>query len=405
MRRMIKRLLVLPVLALMAFIALPATTASAHGENAQEAFLRMGTVGFWDVKFSTAHVKQGEAVTITGTAKVLETWPQQLGEPKLGFISVVTPGPVVVLKKRTINGSPAPHAIEIKKGGVYKFAITIEGRRPGKWHVHPIFGVEGAGSLIGPGQYVTVKKNPAGFTNEAKLASGKTVNLENIGLHNLAFWNILWAVIGLVWLLYWIILKPTVTRLPVTSQIPLNTDGMAYGLTTKRDHRVMNVVMGVTVLALIAGWVWQDSAYPNKMPQQVLHFAPEDAQMAAAFSNAKLTGSTYQQKTETLTMTVKVENTGKVPLTIQAFNTSNFDFPVKGVKAPSEGRVMEVSPSPTIAPGATASVDLKIKNHLWTVDRLMPVNESRMQVTGVLRLKDESGKENFQTIQSFVSVV
>jgi methane/ammonia monooxygenase subunit B len=162
---------------------------------------------------------------------------------------------VVVVKERLINGQPAPMAIEVKKGGVYQFEITLAGRRPGEWHVHPIFGIHGAGSLLGPGQYINVAEKEGGFSNAITLMDGTAAVLENIGLGGLAFWNIVWIGVGLVWLLYWIVPKPTVTRLPVTSQIPLNTDGGAYGLITKKDHRVMNAVMGATLALVMGGMV------------------------------------------------------------------------------------------------------------------------------------------------------
>ena len=72
-----------------------AALASAHGENAQEGFLRMETVTFTDVNFSTDTVKQGEPVTITGKATLLDTWPKTLGEPQTGFVNVTAPGPVL----------------------------------------------------------------------------------------------------------------------------------------------------------------------------------------------------------------------------------------------------------------------------------------------------------------------
>src|SRR4030088_890959 len=42
-----------------------AAVASAHGERSQEGFLRMETVAFSDVSFSTLSLRQGEQLTIT----------------------------------------------------------------------------------------------------------------------------------------------------------------------------------------------------------------------------------------------------------------------------------------------------------------------------------------------------
>jgi len=399
MRKRFKTLIVMAAATLGIILVVPSAPAQAHGETAQEAFLRMGTVAFWDVEYSTSKVQQEERLTITGTAKILETWPEQLAEPKLGFIGVVAPGPVVVVKERLINGQPAPMAIEVEKGGVYQFEIVLAGRRPGKWHVHPIFGIHGAGSLLGPGQYIDVEEKEGGFTNAITLVDGTKADLENIGLGGLAFWNIVWFGIGLVWLLYWIVPKPTVTRLPVTSQIPLNTDGGEYGLITKKDHRMMNAVMGATLALVVGGMVWQAQAYPVKMPQQVLRFAPQAAVMDAEFAKADAVDAVFEVEKDTVVITVNVTNTGKSPVSVEQFTTSTLTFPVA---AEAGERSLRVSPSPTIAPGETATLKLSMSDPVWAKERLMPVGESRMQVTGVLRLKDEAGHENFVTIQSFV---
>jgi len=400
MLRNIKRAAALLVASIaIAFVA-PVAPAGAHGETAQEAFLRMGTVAFWDVKYSTSQVKQEEQLKITGTAKILETWPEQLAEPKLGFIGVIAPGPVVVVKERLINGQPAPMAIEVEKGGVYHFEITLAGRRPGEWHIHPIFGVHGAGSLLGPGQYIDVTEKAGGFTNDITLVSGKTKDLENLGVKSLAFWNILWFAVGFIWLLYWVIPKPTVTRLPVTSQIPLNTDGEAYGLITKKDHRAMNAVMGLTLALVVGGMVWQAQAYPVKMPQQVLRFAPQAAEMDANFVDTEAVDAVFQVDSDTVVITVNATNLGKTPASVSQFTTSTLTFPV-AAKA-GEDRSLQVSPSTEIAPGETATLKLTMTDAVWAKERLMPVGESRMQVTGVLRFTDADGNENFKTVQSFV---
>src|SRR5919201_1019936 len=91
-----------------------AAVAQAHGERAQEGFLRMETVAWSDVKFSRDTVAQGETLTITGTAKILDTWPRTIGEPQVGFFNVDAPGPVFLMKDRVVNGVEAPNALYVK---------------------------------------------------------------------------------------------------------------------------------------------------------------------------------------------------------------------------------------------------------------------------------------------------
>ncbi len=341
MRKVIKRVSALIAAALLVSLALPAAPASAHGEAAQEAWLRMGTVAFWDVEINGQPMLEGDPITvavneefvITGTAKILETWPEQLAEPELGFISVVAPGPPVVIKERLVNGVPTAASIQVERGGVYDFEITLAGRRPSDgaigdngWHVHPIFGIHKAGSLIGPGHYVRVTGNQDDFKNEIELKEGGTVDLETIGLGGVTFFNLIWFTIGMIWMIYWTVPKPTVTRLPVSLSVPLNSDGGDAGLISKRDHQVCNIIMAVVLAILIAGFIWQGQKYPDKIPLQVLRYKPEALAMDATFATAVGTQATYTESTKTLEMTVDVTNTGTSDATITQFITSGYTF-------------------------------------------------------------------------------
>ncbi len=78
----------------------------AHGEAADEPFLKDLTVAFYDVNIAPAAVKVGEPVTITGSLKVLETWPYTLDPPQTAYLTPVVPGPVFALTERTVNGDP-----------------------------------------------------------------------------------------------------------------------------------------------------------------------------------------------------------------------------------------------------------------------------------------------------------
>src|SRR5258708_6990574 len=70
-----------------------ATRVFAHGEAADEPFLKDLTVAFYDVHVSPTSIKVGEPVTITGTVKVLETWPYTLDPPQTAYVTPVVPGP------------------------------------------------------------------------------------------------------------------------------------------------------------------------------------------------------------------------------------------------------------------------------------------------------------------------
>ena len=66
----------------VAAVALSAPVVMAHGERAQELFLRMRSFLFYDVQWSTDRVRVGEEVTGTGKFHVFEDWPESLAKPR-----------------------------------------------------------------------------------------------------------------------------------------------------------------------------------------------------------------------------------------------------------------------------------------------------------------------------------
>src|SRR5271156_2021188 len=128
---------VLALTALIILIAAGARNACAHGEAADEPFLKDLTVAFYDVHVSPTEVKVGDPVTVTGSVKILETWPYTLDPPQTAYVTPVVPGPCFFLIERTINGESTPESIFVDKGGIYQFKMVMLARNPGHWHVHP----------------------------------------------------------------------------------------------------------------------------------------------------------------------------------------------------------------------------------------------------------------------------
>jgi Monooxygenase subunit B protein. len=207
-----KKLLAGALLGLTA-IGLAAPAAYAHGERSQEAFLRMRTVAWQDVVFTGGErdaegdivIAQGEKVVLKGVAKLMNSWPDTLaaGSPDIGYINIATQGPVVGMLERTVNGVSTPGRIEVARGNYYAFEMTLMGRRTGRWHVHPSFAVKGAGTVLGPGAWVEVKKAAGGFTSPVKLYNGETINIENYGLGFVWSWQVLGFIMGMIWMIWW----------------------------------------------------------------------------------------------------------------------------------------------------------------------------------------------------------
>jgi methane/ammonia monooxygenase subunit B len=333
----------------------------------------------------------------------MDAWPSSLakGQPNTCFMSMIAPGPVIVLKERTINGESMPTRIDCTKGRAYDFSMTFAGRRVGRWHIHPAFAVKGAGTLIGPGAWINVQENPAGFTNEATLLGGKTVNLENYQLPFIWIWLTLTFIIGMVWMIYWTVPKRTIPHLAVTSQIPLNTDGRDYGLITKKDHRNSTIMMLATVVLLGAGWIYQLANFPVKIPQQIIQFAPPDITRPAPFVSleAGKGKAIYDAGKKQVILEATVINNGTQPAQLSQFAVADLTWYNQAVAAakPSGPQAVDTSypmtvQSDTIAPGATQSVTITMPSDIWIhQERLLPIGESQLTVTGLLRFQTPNG--------------
>jgi methane/ammonia monooxygenase subunit B len=409
-------------LAATLFFAAP---ASAHGEKSQEAFLRMRTIAFTDVQFiggalhdnGETYLNQGDFVTLKGTARLMETWPYTLakGEPQIGYINIATQGPAVEMIERTVNGVSTPGRIEIGRSRYYTFEMKLMGRRPGRWHVHPSFAVKGAGTILGPGQWINVGRKSGGFTSPVTLYNGKTINMENYGLSAIWLIQVVGFILGMIWLVWWtggsMIGNPkwgpkwhrTVTNPAVTLAIPLNDDGVAVGLNKKADHRFINVLVLITAIFLLVGWIWQASAFPVKIPQQVVQFEPPKTALDTAPPLAKVDAQTaaYQPDSKQLTIEVKTTNVSDSPITFTEFTTSTLTFQPQGGSAIAPGYYlhnMDVSPSGAIQPGQTTTLKLAIDASSFQEEHLLPLGESQLTVAGLMGFKDASGKRSFAEI-------
>lgn len=390
-----------------------AVPADAHGERAQEAFLKMRTVGWVGVEYDGGELRegegggdeifiaQGETVTLTGTATLMEQWPNSLasGDPRTGFINVIAPGPVITIREKSINGVSAPHRIAIEKGDVYQFEMVFAGRTVGRWHIHPAFSVKGAGTLLGPGAWVNVTEN-SDYTNDVTLANGDVINLENYQLPFVWIYSTVTFLLGMGWMFYWTLRKRTVQNLAVTSQIPLNTDGKNVGLITKADHRNMNWFLLAALVVTFGGFIYQIVAWPDKIPQQVIEFAPPVLEDQPDFVTANGLSSTWDEGSDTVTLTVELTNTGEDDMEVAEFTTSTLRFVNPDVQdATGSAAEMTVEPSGSIGAGETQEVTLTLTDERWADDQLIPSAESQLEMSGLVLL-DSGGDTDFAEVHA-----
>ena len=391
----------------LALAPITASRVHAHGEAADEPFLKVLTTAFYDVSITPTEVNVGERVTVTGTVRVLPTWPFNLNSPEKAYITVTVPGPVFVMSERSVNGDSAPHSIIIEKGGIYQFRMVLIARQPGRWHVHPGIAIEGTGTLLGPGEYVTVNGSAAAFSLPLTLLDGgKIDNLDTYGAQFVWWFPFVGFLVGVAWMLWWTLAHRTITNLAVTIQIPLNDDAPDIGLITPTDHKWCNVMAGVTIVILAAGWIYNVSPYPIRLPQQTVWFAPQQLPPEEKLAEARPIRATYDDGTDTLLLNAEVTNVSSSPITLKQYIMGmatfvNGDEQEQAKAGPSEfvGRV-DVEPNTPIEPGAKRELRLRMSSKIFSTVRIVPTHAPQQFVAGLLRFEKEGGGQQMVLLRS-----
>lgn len=384
--------------ALLALVVGPAS-ASAHGEVAQDPFLREETAAFYDVQFSTTSVKQGEDLTITGKVQLLDTWPRQLHEPDEAYLSVTTPGPVVVMVDREVGGQTMPMSMYPAKGKMYDFKMTVRGRTPGTYHIHPALYIAGVGPLIGPGQWVTINEAPGGFTFPVTLLNGVTIpDLQTYQTPLMLVFTSLTMLLGMAWLAYWTVPKPTVTRLAITNLIPSNDIGSDFGLITRTDIRNVSIIAALALLLLSAGGIYGKVSFPITLPPQVIRYDAPALPDPPRLTEVSPAQSTYDAHTDTLTLKATVKNVGNNPISLQQLTIANHEFVLSSPQQPWQ-TPMSAEPATPLNPGESREVTLRIAGGHLEDERLIPLGEPLQAVTGVLVFSDSSGAKSYGAVR------
>jgi len=391
------------IVALALFALIIPAKVFAHGEAGDEPFLKDLTTAFYDVKISPKAIHVGEPVTITGTVRVLDTWPYTLDPPQTAYITPVVPGPVFALQDRTVNGQSAPGSFFVDRNGVYQFKMVILGREPGRWHVHPGIAIQGTGTLIGPGEWVDVQPAASKFTFPVALLSGQTIDLDKYEGGFVWWWSLAGFLLGVAWMLYWTLGHRTVTNLAVTTQIGVNEDAPDIGCITPRDQMWMNVLAGLAVALLIVGWSYAANRYPVRLPQQTDWFAPKPLPPGDKLAEVQPVGASWNDGTDTLIMKVRAKNISPDPITVKEYIMAMTTFVNGGADEQAQAGPrdyvgqLEVDPNTPIAPGETKELTLKISNPVLSDERLIPTRDPQQFIAGLLRFKNASGGEQFVT--------
>lgn len=354
-------------------------SAFAHGERAQEPYLRTRTVQFYDVKFDHTQVKVNDIITVTGRFHLMEDWPDAVSPPEVVFLATGSPGPMVVRLESYVNGVPARQSFsKLEIGRDYEFKQVLKARVPGRFHVHPLVSIKGSGALVGPGEWLDISGSAADFTDSFTTLTGNPIeDLETYKVGRAVGWYLVWTGLAAAWLLYWLVRPLLIPRAIALSK------GREDLLVTNRDLAV-GLGVGVVVIFLTAGGYAMASAeYPYNVPLQSgtqrVEPLPLDDRAHVAI---KVLHATYDVPGRSMKITARMTNNGDVPLTLGEFATANIRFLNTALPA-ALANVDPTYPKELVArtplglkdasplnPGETRDMDISATDAMWEVERL-----------------------------------
>ncbi len=347
--------------------------ADAHGEKSQAAFLRMRTLGWWDLKWSKTNVKVNEEYEISGKLHIMNAWPAAIRIPERCFVNVGQPGAMANRIGVWVGGQFTPRSMELKVGKTYEFRMLLRARRPGHWHTHVQLSVETGGPIPGPGQYIDISGNFADFKDPVKLLNGTTVDIETMGIGSIYLWHLLWGVVACAWIWYWFSKKGLLGRFMWVAS------GKAEEVITPQERIVGAVSLVAMLLVVIIFYSIAASSYPHTIPLQAGDFRNIQAiDEPPSPVNIKYISGSYKVPGRELVANFKITNTGKEPLRVGEFITAglrflNPDVFTTKVDYPDyllADRGLSVSDPSPIQPGESRDLTVTIQDARWDTERL-----------------------------------
>jgi methane/ammonia monooxygenase subunit B len=353
-----------------------APSAAAHGEKSQAAFMRMRTIIWYDLNWSSDSVPVNETVTIDGKFHVFAGWPETVAIPDIAFLNIGIPGPVFVRQESYIGGQIVPRSVALKLGEDYEFKVVLKARRPGDWHVHTMMNVKGGGPIIGPGKWVNITGSMSSFTNPITTLTGKTVDIETFNEGTIWAWHALWFAIGLAWMAYF-------CKGPVfLPRWIMVHSGRAKELITDTDKKVTIAFMLGTVLLVGFSYGAANSSYPITIPLQggVLREIPHLPDQRGNV-HVKVDDATYRVPGRAMKMTLTIHNGSETPVRLAEFQAGAIRFLdaevfeddtlyPENVLAPDGLTNSDNSP---IAPDETRTVEVTAQDASWEIERMSDI--------------------------------
>lgn len=390
--------------ALLTLLPLPAV---AHGERATEPYIRTRTIHWYDVTWSTKDLKVNETVTIEGKFRLLDDWPDAVSDPHLVFLSNASPGAVMTRVESYINDMPARQSLkDLVIGRDYSFKLVMKGRIPGRWHLHPVMNIHGAGAIVGPGEWMNVEGSAADYTESLTTLNGVFIeDLQTYGVARVQLFQFGFGVLALAWLVWWLRRPLIIPRWNVILK------GREELLITRADDMVAAGLLVLVLLIIIVGYTMTVNQYTQLVPlQSGSNYTPplplEPTPMALKLKRAE-----YDVPGRSMRLSIEMTNNSKLPISVGEFTTANLRFINMAVPAavagidprfpreliPASG--LSVDKNTPIAPGETRLVQLAATDAAWELERLVSfLSNIDSRTGGLIFFFDSNGKRYINEI-------
>ncbi|MFT4562581.1 MAG: methane/ammonia monooxygenase subunit B [Gammaproteobacteria bacterium] len=367
--------------------------AFAHGERAQQANLRMRTVNWYDIEMSQTKLQVGDELRLSGHLRPSKYWPEHIASVTgKVFLNLGTSGPNFIRERSSIDGVSMIQSTSLELGREYDFAFKLKARRPGRFHVHPILSVEGAGTMVGPGLWVEVTGSQDDFVNEVETMFGRKIDLETFNLDVIYTWHAIWFVIGGAWLFYWVRKRPLlIARMRMIEEAE-SKDGDGDNILTTRDRQVAIGFVIVTFVVIAVGYQWAESRHPITTPLRTAKINVPKKEEPASNIVVTLDEAFYRIPGRSFQMSLTVANNGETALEVGEFSTANLRFVNPEVHSiastdshdliASDGLRVEGG---AIPPGETRTLKVFAEDALWETQRLTQmINDPDSIIAGLL---------------------
>jgi methane/ammonia monooxygenase subunit B len=383
-----------------ALATLSAGEALAHGEKAQEAFLRMRGVHWFETEIGPITVSVNDEITVTGKFMPSVAWPDHIPKPDVAFLNIGVPGPSFVRLRSEVNGVNMVNSTSFALGGVYEYKVVLKARRPGRYHVHPLINVYNAGPLVGPGIWVDVEGRFQDYSNTVTTIAGDEVELESYNLGTIYSWHMFWLAAGVAWLVYWIFFRGR-QLMPRYRQVRKLGDD-ADDMITPRDRKLAVGVYVATLLVVAYGFFSTEAKHPNTIPLQTGRVKVEPLPAPDQWVEAELKRASYEIPGRDLTINVVITNNTERTLQLGEFASANVRFINSDILdlKPADSHDL-IAPSGlritggAIPAGESRELTLHASDAMWETQRLSRlIYDPDSRFAGVMFFFDEDGNKH-----------